>query len=211
MPLGSETVDSRGDTTNVDVLRNQVFPALVDKQEVFLNNVQVAGEKVDYTGALPNAYHVWNRNSNAYQHEMSINYGEFGVVEETSAFVSTADPVTSAFLWGYNHCNMIAAFTNVTNAELTTLLSSVGVSRDWFNNTDNKSNYRNKLLAIQHLLTNQQQMQISLFDTPYGPSEMIDINGNSTYYVYDKFGRLSQVKDKDQNVLQEYELKYHNQ
>ena len=211
MPTGSETVDSRGDTTSVDIFRNLGFPALVNKQEVFLNNQQVAGEELSYSGTLPTAYHIWNRDSNAYQQEISIDYGQYGIVEESSAFVSTYDPVTSAFLWGYNHSNMVAAFTNVTYDELTSLLTSAAVSRAWFNDFNNQANYKSKLLAIQGMLTNKQQMQISLFDTPYGPSEMIDVNGNSTYYIYDKFGRLSQVKDKDGYVLQEYELKYHNQ
>ncbi|GAB4044468.1 RHS repeat domain-containing protein [Spirosoma litoris] len=41
-----------------------------------------------------------------------------------------------------------------------------------------------------------------------GPSSTTDPKGVSTYYVYDSFGRLSTVKDKDNNVLKQYSYHY---
>lgn len=210
-PIGSEATDSKGDNTKIELYRRTTYPAQVQQQETFVNGVQIGGEIVNYSGTLPSAYLSWDRELADYKQEITFNYGDQGTIEESAAFVTTTDPVKTTYLWGYNHSYMIAAFNNVNSIELNALLTDTGVSREWFNNLNNKTSYKTKLLAIQALLTNTQQMQINLFDKPYGPTETIDANGNSSYYIYDEYGRLKQVKDKDLNVLQEYELQYSNQ
>jgi YD repeat-containing protein len=45
-------------------------------------------------------------------------------------------------------------------------------------------------------------------DLGFGLTSMTDANNKTTFYDYDSFSRLNQVKDSDRNILQRYEYNY---
>ncbi|MGB3466681.1 MAG: hypothetical protein WBA74_15485 [Cyclobacteriaceae bacterium] len=208
---GSQTTDSKGNLIETFIDRVVGAPELVRQQETFVNGSKTAGERILYTGSLPKQYDLWDRDRNDYQQEVAYRYDIENNIIGTTQHVTTVSPVENLLLWGYDNSHTLASFSNMSEVELTSVLDNANVDREWFGDPANENLYKAKLLQIQAALADHQQMQATLYDTPFGPSESIDTHGQSTYYFYDGFGRLIRIEDRDNHILQQYEYHYSNQ
>jgi len=208
MSTGSSSIDSEGDVTEVDIIRDLDFPSLVTEQETFVNGVQVGGEQIDYSGFQPAKFSVWNRDFNEYTDELVYYYG----ADNEPRAITSSQNAEKAFVWGYGGSRLIAELTNVSRTELDQIMSRSDIRKhNWFRDDSNRNTYKEELLAIKARLNDNEFMKIYLYETPYGPSQVIDENGYEMNYSYDVFGRLSTVKDKDNSVLESFKYQYINQ
>ena len=124
-------------------------------------------------------------------------YDHYGNVLEEHRAADTARTVT---LWGYNGQYPIARIENATYAAVQTAL---GLSGDAEPNESH-------LPALDALRSTQTDWQITTYrHIPLvGVSSITQPNGMVTYYQYDDFNRLKEVKDKDQKLLQTYQYHY---
>lgn len=109
-----------------------------------------------------------------------------------------------SIIWGYNKTQPIAKIENATNAQIATALNMANLS------TLNETN----LTAINNLRTSTTLSNIMVTTFTYiplvGVSTITDPKGDTITYTYDSFGRLQNVKDKDDNILSENEYHYKN-
>lgn len=111
-----------------------------------------------------------------------------------------------SYLWGYNQNYPVAKIENATQAQIAAL-------------NLNMTLINNVLTADSVMQTELQKIRTGLPNamvTTYtykpliGISTITDPKGDKITYIYDSFGRLQNVKDKDGNILTENEYHYKN-
>ena len=126
--------------------------------------------------------------------------------------------LNSSYIWGYKNSLPVIVGENI---DIGTLTSKVITSLpSGFNTLDallnSISSFPNSnWTTFNHNLRNNLPVNTMITTYTYKPligmASQTDPNGIITYYEYDPFGRLKQVKDRDQNVLKKYDYHYKGQ
>jgi YD repeat-containing protein len=109
--------------------------------------------------------------------------------------VSKVNDVVKSYIWGYNHSYPVAELVGVPYDDAMGLLDQ-GIIQNPSSDADLRT-------ELNKITTTYPSAQVSTYTYKplIGVSSQTDINGRTTYYNYDAFGRLSYVKDKDGNVV----------
>lgn len=112
------------------------------------------------------------------------------------------------YLWGYNKTFPVAEVIGAEYATVTALVNQSVLDNP--NSTEQQvktelDNLRNGLLNSNALVTTYTYKPL------IGMTSQTDANGRTTYYEYDAFGRLSLIRDKDNNVLKKFCYNYAGQ
>jgi hypothetical protein len=115
--------------------------------------------------------------------------------------------VKEVYLWGYNNQYPVA---KIIGSDFNTINAHVDTS---VLNTGSETQIETQLTALRNYFKNIPSVQIWTYTyTPLiGMTSQTDINNKTTYYEYDIFGRLSQIKDHDGNVIKKYDYHYKGQ
>ncbi len=125
--------------------------------------------------------------------------------------------VSKAYIWGYNESYPVAKIENASYSQIPASLISLIQSQsnlDYDHCFSGDELCEEDLLRIEleKLLTEQGLLNAMITTYTYDPliglTSQTDPNGVTTYYEYDAFGRLYQVKDQDGNILNENEYNY---
>jgi len=132
----------------------------------------------------------------------------------------TEDGVYHSIIWGYNKSYPIAQIDGISYNNANTLFSNaVGQTfSDISALSDNDTNdvseqaLRDVLTLLQSTLTSDKvSVKSATFNPLIGITSVIDIRGDITYFEYDNFNRLKNIKDKDGNILSENRYNYKSQ
>lgn len=142
---------------------------------------------------------VYDGNANVLQDRIQFySYYDDGRIKE----LSQKGGSHIVYIWGYNQTQPIAKIENATNAQVATALGVSDVS------ALNESN----LAAINALRSNASFANTMITTYTHipliGVSTITDPKGDKTTFVYDSFGRLETVKDKNDNILTENQYNY---
>ncbi|MDR2057830.1 MAG: hypothetical protein LBP83_06050 [Dysgonamonadaceae bacterium] len=139
--------------------------------------------------------------------EIYYKYDNRGNIIESKPAGSNA-PTT--YLWGYAYQYPIAEIVNADYEQVKTALGynesqmnelfskSLPISSDWA-----------KITGLQASLPNA-SITIYKYKPQVGLIESIDPRGVKTYYEYDAFGRLVNIKEESGKILENYEYHYKN-
>lgn len=133
----------------------------------------------------------------------------------TNSKVKEFDPlnnIPTAVLWGYNNMYPIAEVKNATYQNLVDVLGQSTIDQL----SGNAPGTDNQVRDILNQLRTNMSLKGSLVTTyTYAPligmTSQTDVNNRTTYYEYDNLGRLSVVRDKDQNIIKKYCYNYAGQ
>jgi len=123
--------------------------------------------------------------------------------------------VTTTYIWGYNNTYPIAKIENATYDQVATYVSNLQAKADA--DTDHctaasckEQQLRDALQTLREALPNAMVSSYT-YDPQIGVTSMTDPKGYTTYYSYDNFHRLEQVKDDQGKLLSENVYHYKNQ
>ncbi|KAA2216557.1 RHS repeat domain-containing protein [Maribacter flavus] len=123
-------------------------------------------------------------------------------------------PITY-YIWGYSSQFPIATIENFDENEATALQSQIS-SCVSASNSDNgtiaaENALRASLQNLRNALPEDALMTSYTYDPTIGVTSMTDTRGNTSYYEYDEFNRLKEVKDNQQKLLTDYNYHYKGQ
>ncbi|UII76993.1 RHS repeat protein [Flagellimonas sp. HMM57] len=131
--------------------------------------------------------------------------------------VSQADGLHVLYLWGYNQEYPIAKIENLKSEDITPELQSlIDTARVQSDKDDDRTlNYLGKEGTLRLTLDNIRKHSVLkgamvttyTYDPLIGVTSVTDPKGYTTYYIYDSFNRLKEVRDANGDILTDYE--YH--
>jgi YD repeat-containing protein len=134
--------------------------------------------------------------------------------------VTPADNFPASYLWSYNNTYPVVKAENVDYNTLNTAVTSIQSNLQTFLTTSvgnlttdaQKSAWR----SFNTSLRNNASLSKALITTyTYSPligiTSQTDPNGVTTYYEYDDFGRLKNVRDNDNNIIKRNYYHYYNE
>jgi hypothetical protein len=141
---------------------------------------------------LPSLIYNSQRAGNEY---LEMSYQQFDSSGNLQQYTGK-DGIITSVIWGYNKTLPVA---KVVGKSYSDAISQSSINMGVVNNPSNEGAIKTELNKLRTLSGS--------FATTYVYSPLIglgsqtDPNGNTTYYEYDNFNRLSLVRDKDSNVI----------
>ena len=129
-------------------------------------------------------------------------YDNRGNLSEQS---KTAD-VTTAYLWGYRGAYLVAKIVGSSSSTVSAM-----VNMSVLNNPSSDAAMQTELNKIRTgLAGTAAQVTTYTYSPGYGMTSSTDPAGITTYYDYDPFGRLQDVRDQYKNIIKRYTYKMNN-
>lgn len=185
---------------------NHLYTPLVETT-VAVNGVQVSRQYNQYKDFATKMYKqelVQTQKTSDNPLETRIQFNKYGNTGNPVEFLKTNDVVNS-YIWGYEGQYPIA---KIENASYESIAQALGTTVSGLMNY-NETN----LGVINGLRSSLPNAMVTTytFDPLIGITSMTDPKGYTTYYEYDEFNRLKQVKDAQSNILSKNEYHYKNQ
>lgn len=121
----------------------------------------------------------------------------------------TKDSEKVTYLWAYNYMYPVAEIRGATYGDLVSWGLSTNISNLATQTTT--SDVSSALAAIRSSLASRPVLVTSYTYNPLiGISSMTTPNGTKTTYTYDAMGRLSNVKNHDNDIIQQHSYNYKN-
>jgi hypothetical protein len=160
-------------------------------------------------GQLPSPTQSAYLPDSKYQPQITVNlYDDAG----NTVWVTPENGSPIVFIWSYNKQYPVAKILNGNYAAIITALGGVTTVNNFANSspTDVALNTFLNPLRSNPAMSNA-QMTTYTYNPLIGMTSMTDAKGLTTYYEYDSFQRLVNVKDKDGNIIKHTDYHYQGQ
>jgi YD repeat-containing protein len=115
-----------------------------------------------------------------------------------------------SYVWSYNKQYPVAKVQNADYATVQGLLGGAAVLDNFSNSNPTDAQIRSFLAALRTGL-NGALVTTYTYDPLVGMTSMTDEKGITTYYEYDGFQRLINIRDKDGNIIKHMDYHYQGQ
>lgn len=200
--------------------QNRLGEALETKSYKDINNNGILDSN-ELLNTQYNDYHQWTQDiilpefiqtstgSNALENRIVYhNYDDWGNPIE----ISKADGTSIVYIWGYNGQYPIAKIENATYSEISSQVANLQNLSD----ADDSVADENTLRTALNNLRNTPALSDALvttytYDPLVGVTSITDPSGLTSYFDYDEFNRLKEVKNRDGNIVNHYNYHYKGQ
>lgn len=126
--------------------------------------------------------------------------------------VMKADGTYISFIWGHHKTKLIAVVENcrISEIENLPLYGEIVSLTNKALTLSTKNMLLNKYNTLRTLLPEQSQISVLIHDLGIGVVTKIDANGKTMNYRYNTFGNLHEIRDTENNLLQQYFEFYKN-
>jgi hypothetical protein len=109
--------------------------------------------------------------------------------------LSKSNDLQKVYIWGYNKTFPVAEVIGISYNNIMTV-----INQSVLDNPLNDATLRTELNKIRINFPSAQVMSYT-YNPLIGMTSQTDINGRTTYFFYDEYGRLAVVKDKDGKIV----------
>ncbi len=206
---GKSWLNSQGSTVRDAYVRDGTNPALILRNERFINDNQISGIETGYHGKLPSSISKWDRGGTyypikiyAYDNNRVISSAEFPMAGN----VNQSYGLKKAYIWAYGYEYPVAEISNMSFDELESLVGAATITS--INATSDNGLLETELDNVRAALPESAFMKTYLY-TPWGGTvSQTSVDNLETKYTYDSFNRLRTILDKDDNILKVYSYGY---
>jgi YD repeat-containing protein len=192
------------DITN-PAFKNYITPVI--KTRTFVNNTLIAKEAHHFSFdpvnsfILRTGYETLPRGVEAGKVTWSYGYDNRAKMVR----IGKVGDVEKAYIWGYNHTYPVAEVIGESFAHVTAGLNLSII--DNVNGVYSEQQVRDELNKIRINFPNA-HVTTYTYQPLLGMKSQTDVDGRTTYFEYDLYGRLKLIKNMDGKILKSYEYKY---
>jgi len=137
-----------------------------------------------------------------YQPKISFVYDGYGNISE----YQQENDISNSFIWGYNRANIVA---KVVGASYSSIMATPGLNQTILQNPSSDNALGIELNKIRSAFP--AALVTTYVHKPLiGVSNETDPAGKTTFYEYDSFNRLKNIKDYQGNIVKNYQYNYAN-
>lgn len=195
--------------TTISLINGDESESVLNSEVLFYENLlpekKFTFESIDpvslFKGAYINAqgFSIDNLYS---EHTNYLKYDDRANLLETKIRESG---ISNSYIWGYKKSFPIAQVVNATRNEIGSIINLAQL--ETLSQSVDESQIRSIFSQLRLGLPNARIISYT-YNAGIGITSQTDVNNVTTFYGYDKFGRLSYVKDNSGNLLKYYHYNY---
>jgi YD repeat-containing protein len=168
---------------------------------------QLTDQYIALTNSTPAAYTSAATIPSGYEKDKSYEYDS----DHQNLQVVTPDGGSpNVYIWSYNGQYPVAEIKNATYVAVESALGGATAVSNFRKSMPTDAQV-NSFLSILRTGITGAQVTTYTYAPPVGMTSSTDAKGLTTYYEYDAFQRLMNIKDKDGNIVKHMDYHYQNQ
>ncbi len=206
---------------NTTTLLEKNMLTLPYRSETLVNEKLTDGTVFYYNelGQLTNIYKLENESTLTGFSPLELLFHTYYVPENEFTYNSAhklaqsqkENDIPVAYYWGYNNQYPVAKIENMLSDNISVnqaqLLNNIENYTD-FEDSYSYENWENLNKQIRDSFPENTRVTTYAYHPLVGMTASTDVNGKSSYYGYDIYGRLNEVKDNERKILKQYEYHY---
>ena len=144
-----------------------------------------------------------------------LNYGERLIYKydenHNPVMISIKNGNSICYIWSYNNAYPVAEIKNADYATIESILGGSGAVSSFAASNPTNAEVNSLINTLRNsLLLKDAQITNYTYKPLVGMTSQTDAKGQTTYYEYDEFQRLKNMKDQNGNILRENTYHYKN-
>jgi len=204
-------IDNPGNPMSAQLISLGLYDNLQQQKVMQNDNVELSRSNVDYR--IENSQAVQSditRSNNGLSSYTEVTFDKYLPFKTLYQFTEKSSPV--CLLWSFNYTKPIAEIKNIDHATLESIVSLANIQSFAANPNPSATDINNFLAPIKSSsLLNKSLITSYAYDLSGNLTSQTDAKGLTTYYEYDSFQRLMNIKNKDGNIIKHIDYHYANQ